>query len=704
MLFFAAKEFLAVDLGTHTVKVLVLSERKGRWRVTNLHTIQTGVNAQTPPDQVLSRQGAALTALLKSAGLRKKDCVSAIPGGSAFFRPLRIPSVGGERLDRIVRYEARQQIPFPLDQVIYDFHQFQSVDSDVDVTLVAAKKDLINEHVDMLQRAGLNVEMLDVSTLALYNSFVAGHPTLVNEVVAVIDIGAATTDLVISVGGTLRFMRSAKTGGNHLTQQIATLFAIPIEEAEQLKVRTFAERDDNESVQLHLARPGENRVVDAVHRGMEDIIKEVRRSLDYFVSRPEGVPVNTVILTGGSSRIPGIRELFEDRLGLDVMLEPGFTVNGFDLDRVDPRDYASCGVVMGLALKAAQKVAVDMNFTPVTIRQRQAIEERRPSFLLEAGLVACTIGLLIANVYLELRLNRDVLENMKSVNNLVGLAPELRQAIQAKNALGSRLNKLQHISRNRGYLSAVWAEMSRLKPEGVWVESATMVTPRPNKPGGLGIIGRAEQASYVRDFVTNLGVSPYFKQTRVLHMAPERGSIKYNIQVRQLVRPLPAVLHFINGIRVNLRKLSEGKRAVEVRTAYWENQKAWVYYTHVDVDGKMLEALNRAAASALVEAVAAGGDNNKPSNLTLTVVALGLRGDPIPGLAKRVTFDAAEKLHRNEITYEEYQGLMKEVSDEVKAEREAQARAAAQAPAAAPPPRPQPAAPRGGGGRLTDDF
>lgn len=655
MRFFSAHELVAVDLGTHTVKLLVLSERKGRWRVERLLTIQTGITNQTPQEQVLPRQGAALMALLKSAGIRGKEAVSAIPGRAVFFRPLRIPAVGGERLDRIVRYEARQQIPFPLDQVIYDFHQFNTTDVDVDVTLVAAKKELINEHVDTLRTAGLSVEYLDVSTIAVFNSFVIGHPGMINEVVAVVDIGASTTDIVICSDRALRFMRSAPVAGNHLTQSVASIFAIPFEEAEQLKCRTFAHHADGEPP-LRINVPGENRVVDAVNRSMEDIVNEVRRSLDFFVSRPEGVPVNTVILTGGSSRIPGICEFFEERLGLDVMLEPGFAIEGIDTTLVEREQVPLANVVLGLAAKASQKAPVDMNFTPVSIRQTQAIRERRPSFLLEGVLVGAVIALLATNVGLELYYNRQVLANVESVLELVEkTGAPLGNAIRTQRDLGERLNKLQQIAYRRGFLLATVGELSRLKPEGVWIESVTMSI------AAMGIRGRAEQEKYVRDFVTNLSVSPYFNAPGIRAMGWERGTIQYEIQIGWLTGPDPMTVAFIDGIRKNLRAVrAQQRRTVEVRTAtiIKEKQQAEVYYTHLDIRDRMLEDLYRSAVGALVDS---GAGEVTGGVKTLRIIAVGVRGDTLPFFSKAVDYEVAKQLHLNTITFEEFKAQMKDI-------------------------------------------
>lgn len=650
----SANEMLAVDMGTHTVKVMTLSERKGRWRIDRFHTIQTGINAQTPQDQVTPRQGAALMALLKTAGVRARECVGAIQGRSVFFRPLRIPSVGGERLDRIVRYEARQQIPFALDQVIYDFHQFKGGDLDVDITLVAAKKELVNEYVDTMRNAGLSVEYLDVSTLALFNSFVGGHPGMVNDVVAVVDIGAATTDIVISSEGALRFMRSAPIAGNHLTQSVAGVFAIPLDEAEQLKCRTFATREDGEA-QNNLLHPGDNRVVDAVNRSMEDIVNEVRRSLDFFVSRPEGVPVNAVILTGGTANIPGICDFFEERLGVDVLTEPGYSIDGIDLGGLEAEHYLSAGVALGLALKASGKATVDMNFTPVTIRQTQAMRERRPSFLLEGVLVGIVIALLITNVVFELNLNRRVLENVKNFVLLTGRVQEdLRNAIQTNDELHARLEKLTAIADNRGFLTAIWGEVSRLKPESVWVESSTMTVE------SLGVQGRAEQERHVQDFSNNLSISPYFEGVSIREMKRERGTVRYTLDIGSLTHPDPEAVAFINGIRKYLRE-SKSRQVVQVRTAALikTEQRAEVYYTHAGATQEMIREMHHAVARALVEA-GQGRDGNIEH---LELVAFDARGQFI--FAVRVDYKTVEQLYKGEISYEDFRAQFKNVMEEV---------------------------------------
>ncbi|NUN98849.1 MAG: pilus assembly protein PilM, partial [Candidatus Omnitrophica bacterium] len=135
---FGSQSLLVIDPGRHTLKVGVgVMGSKGRWaRLQSVYTVRTGATPQTTPEQVAERIGELIKEVLSRHSLSAKQVSFAIPGRASFVRQLKIPKVSGDRLKRLIQYEARQQIPFPIEDIILDSHVFESDGPELGVTLV----------------------------------------------------------------------------------------------------------------------------------------------------------------------------------------------------------------------------------------------------------------------------------------------------------------------------------------------------------------------------------------------------------------------------------------------------------------------------------------------------------------------------------------------------------------------------------------
>jgi len=504
---FGGKEICAVDIGYHSVKVVQVSLARKKGVVRRVIARRTGLTPSVSPEETPAYIVEALNALWKEAGIRTRSVISAIPGRAVFVRQLRIPFVSGERLDRIIRYEAKQQIPFPVDQMKIDYHVFPSAGGELEVTLVAVKRDIIEEHVGLLRSAGLLPELIDVTSLALYN-LQMDQKREDRLVTAYVNIGASTTDIVIESAGVLKFMRSAPVAGNALTMALERDLGVSFEEAEELKVS----QGWVSSAQPPAPPGGDPTLGGAVRDILEStlersIVTEIRKSIDFCISQPEGLTVNQIVITGGTSRLAGIETFMEDRLGLPVSKASYESIESLDISSLDSfpeREVSS--VALGLAERQVSDSGIALNFTPVWIEERKRFRARRGALLVQLLLLLVIMAATIYRAKAELYNMQRAWEH---VNSIVGGGKGIKyleDALKERSLLREQFTTLLQIEQQRGkYLSAL-VEISRALPGDLaWVDK---IEPQPG--GGIVLHGRSYTDDGIEQFINEIRKSPRF--------------------------------------------------------------------------------------------------------------------------------------------------------------------------------------------------
>jgi type IV pilus assembly protein PilM len=253
-----------------------------------------------------------------------------------------------DELDESIRWEAEQYIPFDINEVNLDFQILSSGESEgqMDVLLVAAKKDLIDDYINVVREAGLHPALLDVEAFAVENAFDANCEAAPDEVIALADIGAQVVNINIIANGIPAFTRDISTGGSVYTEEIQKALSVSWEEAERIKIGGSATEESQEVV------PQE--VEQAMQSVTETVTGEISRSLDFFAATAAESRISRIVLTGGASRVSGLDTAFQAKTNIPVEhLNPLAKVipsSRFDqqfLEEVSP----SLGVSVGLALR-----------------------------------------------------------------------------------------------------------------------------------------------------------------------------------------------------------------------------------------------------------------------------------------------------------------------------------------------------------------
>src|SRR6266404_9101567 len=256
-----------------------------------------------------------LREMLAELQIRHEAVNYAVPGQSVFARFVKLPAVEEEKIGKIIAFEAQQNVPFPIDEVVWDYQLVGGgADEQIQVVLVAIKSDLLDEMNSVVESTGLRTSIVDVAPMALYNAFRYNYSDL-GGCSIVVDIGARTTNLLFIEPGKI-FSRSIPIGGGSITAAIAREFGEPFATAESRKKRdgfvslggAYAEPTDPEVA----------RVSKVVRSTMTRLHGELIRSISYYRGQQLGNPPERIFLCGGSAGMPYMREFFNEKLQVPI--------------------------------------------------------------------------------------------------------------------------------------------------------------------------------------------------------------------------------------------------------------------------------------------------------------------------------------------------------------------------------------------------
>jgi len=388
-----SKSFLAVDFGAGSLKLaeFEVNEAGGlRLKQYGIKSLgQEGAQENTREATILK----ALQEMIASKGFKSKDCNVCAPGFHVFSKFVKLPPVEQSKVTQIIHFEAQQNVPFPIDEVVWDY---QLVGSDaaekIEVVLVAIKADLLEGINAAVEGSGLQTTLVDVATMALYNAFRFNYSELCGCSL-VIDIGARTTNLLFVEPGKV-FSRSIPIGGSSITSALAKEFNEPFAAAELRK------KEDGfvslGGAYAEASNPEVARVSKLVRNTMTRLHAEVARSISFYRTQQQGSQPERVFLCGGTVTTPYMREFFHEKLQWPVeFFNPLRNVTVGHAVPVEEVSHAAhlLGELVGLALRRTMTCPMELNLRPASVVRRQQLERRQPFFLLAA---ACFILALLA--------------------------------------------------------------------------------------------------------------------------------------------------------------------------------------------------------------------------------------------------------------------------------------------------------------------
>jgi type IV pilus assembly protein PilM len=339
-----AKNCIGLDLGSSAVKVTQIKKSRAGFQLLNF-----GIEP-VPPDTIvdgaiLNHTGVveAVRALFDRLKIRQKEVALAISGNALIIKKIFVPAMTPDELEEQVPWEAEHHIPFNKNDVEIDYQALggKNAQGQMELLLVAAKKEVVADYAQVAREANLNPVVVDVAAFAVQNAFEAAYGAH-DGVIALVNVGATLSNINILSKGQTAFTRDVATGGNAFTDDIKRSHGCSSEEAEALKV-AFSDGDANQDVARVLTQTA------------SQMAGEFQKSLDFFLASHPDAKIEKIYLSGGSARVPTLLQAVESRARVGVELMDPFRQSNppAHLDAAYLRSHGAQGAAsLGLALRS----------------------------------------------------------------------------------------------------------------------------------------------------------------------------------------------------------------------------------------------------------------------------------------------------------------------------------------------------------------
>ena len=330
---------VGVDIGSHAVKVCQLKRSDKTFKVINLGSAllpEGAVDDGTLDDPEVV--GKIIGELFENLKIKNKKVGISISGYSVIVKKVNLAVMTEQELEEHIQAEAEQYIPFDINDVYMDFQDLKTNkegDDQTDVMLVAAKKEIVDEYLAMLEGLNLKPVIVDVDGFALENTHEYTYPQ--EENVALVDIGASKMNINIISNGVSLVARDVVVGSRQLTEQIQSAFDIDFEEAEALKLGHIPAGDKQQEIEEIFASTCTQWVL------------EVKKAIDLYHANHADAPLNRLVLSGGGSKVAGLVEFLASETGLPVELFKPFANMTVNSNNIDPDYLDSIGPEMAIA-------------------------------------------------------------------------------------------------------------------------------------------------------------------------------------------------------------------------------------------------------------------------------------------------------------------------------------------------------------------
>ena len=379
-----AEATIALNIGSQRVSMALFDSTKSGSLVLKNYASASVLADPAAELTRLPQIRIAVEELAQGLGVDKARVRYAIPGQTVFTRFVKLPPIEEDNLEQLVEYEAQQHVPFPIDEVVWDWELLDPDGVEKEVVIVAIKGEALDELNDCVVDAGLVTAQVDAAPMALFNSFRYNYPEE-SEPVLIIDVGAKATTLVY-VEGNRFFTRSLNIGGASLSSAIAKEYGISFAEAETQKVTNgLVSLGANHTHELDEAVAG---LATVIRNAANRLPAEISRTNNYYRSQHGGNAPTKVLLAGGGANLPYLSEFLEEKVKLPVeFFNPLARVSigkGVDVEQLSHEAH-QLGELVGLGLQGSEQAQVSIDLVPAAVQSSRDASKRRP-YLLGAAL------------------------------------------------------------------------------------------------------------------------------------------------------------------------------------------------------------------------------------------------------------------------------------------------------------------------------
>jgi type IV pilus assembly protein PilM len=542
------KKCLGVDIGTTSVKLTEVELERTGVKVSKM------LHAPLPPfpDAEAAEIGTAkiIRDMVKDNNIKTREAVFCLPGQQIFTRRVRLPDASEERLMRIINYEAKQQIPFPEDKTQIETQIFRFPDEeDVEVLMVAARKDQVATYMRLVNRTGLKPIGLSVSSLSLFNYYAFdlmpferettkkkkkkkskislkkgkksetseteaieeeqefldeddGEEFVMEEVRGFLNIGETYTDLIIGRKGktiSLAFVRSIPIAGREFSKIIQN--SMGIEDPNEL-----AALKHNRVMAISMARQipeGTHNYDEGASMAVTDVVesrlaKQIQLSLDFFIAQPDGMAVDSLDVTGGSAALEGIGDLLEDRLALPCTVVDSPSNEAVTVENQPDAPFGEFAVSLGAAMGGIEVSPISINFLPESVKTSLVFPR------VEVAILAVLIGVMVflssqvGTKFIQVH-EESANQMTQQANQLRGTQQQITQAVEKRTKVKTAIESfVESVDvQGRDYIVDFYTELVKTVRSATPLAVITYIDVSPH--GKMELVGRSTNSTDAPD-------------------------------------------------------------------------------------------------------------------------------------------------------------------------------------------------------------
>jgi type IV pilus assembly protein PilM len=384
----APPRLITLNIGSQTIGLAEFRVTHGRLILLRYRFRETALDPTSGERRdaqvALQETAVALREMMHEMHINRGPVNYAVPAQSVFARFVKLPALDAEKIDKIISFEAQQNVPFPIDQVVWDYQLVGGgMGEQIQVVIVAIKRDLLDEINNAVEETGLRTQLVGMASMGLYNAFCYNYTDL-SGCSLLVDIGARTTNVLLIESGRI-FSRSLPIGGSAITAAISKEFGESIAAAEARKNR------DGFVALAGAAEPADpniGRVSKILRSTMTRLHAELMRSITHYCAQQQGNRPERIFLCGGGAGLPNMREFFHEKFQLPIeFFNPLQNVSVSESAPEAARSAHLLGELVGLALRSVTVCPMELNLLPASVVRRQELEKRRPFFIAAAACI-----------------------------------------------------------------------------------------------------------------------------------------------------------------------------------------------------------------------------------------------------------------------------------------------------------------------------
>ncbi|MFZ2494011.1 MAG: type IV pilus assembly protein PilM [Thermoanaerobaculia bacterium] len=347
MFFSKSKNVVGLDIGSSAIKLVELKEKKGG----AYSLVKVGTEKLSPEAIVdgsimdSSMVVDTIQRLNSSQNVKNSNYATSLSGHSVIIKKIALPAMSPEELAESIQWEAEQYIPFDINDVNLDYVPLGNAGGgdNIDVILVAVKKEKINDYTSVISQTGKAPVLVDVDAFALQNCYEVNYDIEEGRVLALVNVGASVTNVNVLSGSNSMFWRDITFGGNQYTDAIQRELSLSFEQAEELK---------------HGKAVGDNtiqQVIPILNSVSEDFAGELRKTLDFFTATSGTDRVDEIVLAGGGAAVLNLDAILRDKFGIPVSIIDPFKKITVDEKQFNPEELAEIAPSMAIAVGLAMR-------------------------------------------------------------------------------------------------------------------------------------------------------------------------------------------------------------------------------------------------------------------------------------------------------------------------------------------------------------